>query len=82
MNIQSNINKNNTATLLLKLNDEICTQDGRAVRLLSDKCVRIELKLVSAHIVMLEFLFYLFYYFKDALSIFYTLDSMWMKLEN
>ena len=29
-------------------------QDGRAVRLLSDKCVCIEVKLVSVHLVMLE----------------------------
>ena len=35
-------------------NNTICTQDETAVRLLSDKCFHIELKLVSAQLVMLE----------------------------
>ena len=44
INIRSNINKNNRDTLLLKPNHKIWTADGRAVRLLPDNCVRIELK--------------------------------------
>ena len=35
---------NNIATLLLKPNHKIWTADGRAVRLLPDNCVHIELK--------------------------------------